>query len=187
MWLMILTGVALAAGFVFALRSQISAYKIAQAEEQLKMKLDDYTRQQKFLTLDQQRALSASESERAGRWNGLDQIRLDREAARGAAPVQRPVSAPPVRAPQADQDNRLGDRLAPDVRDGFRSIKRPVGSGSQAKAPKLVKAVKTGRAAKVVNVVKLNAAKRESAANKARANTVKTRKQNQRQTSWTRQ
>jgi hypothetical protein len=172
MWLMILIGMALAAGFVFALRSQINAYKIAQAEEQLKMKLDDYARRQKFLTLDQQRALSASESERAGRWNGLDQIRLDRESARGAASVQRTVFVPPVRAPQVDQNNRL----TLDVRDGYRSIKRPVGSGSQAKAPKLVKTVKTGRAAKVVNVVKLNAAKRESAANKARANTAKTRK-----------
>src|SRR5689334_10063059 len=48
MWLMILIGMGLAAGFVFALRSQINAYRIAQAEEQLKSQLDEYTRQQKF-------------------------------------------------------------------------------------------------------------------------------------------
>ena len=67
MWVMILIGVALAAGFVFALRSQINAYRIAQAEEQLKVKLDEYTSQQKFLARDQQRALSAGEVERAGK------------------------------------------------------------------------------------------------------------------------
>src|SRR5215471_15745129 len=78
MWLMILIGVALAAGFVFALRSQINAYRIAQAEEQLRMKLDEYSSQQPFLGIDQQRALSANESERAARWNGLENIRLDR-------------------------------------------------------------------------------------------------------------
>jgi hypothetical protein len=36
--------------------------------------------------------------------------------------------------------------------------------------------VKTGKAAKVVKVVRVNTVKRESAANKARANVVKTRK-----------
>jgi hypothetical protein len=39
-----------------------------------------------------------------------------------------------------------------------------------------VRGVKTGKAAKVVKVVKLNAAPRESAATKARASVVKTRK-----------
>jgi hypothetical protein len=166
MWVMILTGVALAAGFVFALRSQINAYRIAQAEEQLKTKLDEYAGQQKFLTLDQQRALSAGESDRAGRRSGLDHLKLDREAAQRNALVQWAVSqVPPVRAPQADQRDRLA------VND-HRSI-RPVGPGSQAK---IVKGVKTGNAAKVVKVVKLNAAKRESAAKKERANVVKTRK-----------
>ncbi|HZF41281.1 MAG TPA: hypothetical protein VE715_20830, partial [Blastocatellia bacterium] len=164
MWLMILIGMALAAGFVFALRSQINTYRIAQAEEQLKTKLDEYTRQQQFLALDRERALSASESERAGRWNGLEHIRLDRDATQRDASAQRLISPPPVRAPQADQNHRLGDRLAADARNGSRSIKRPVRTGSQAKAAKLVKSVKTGKSAKVVNVVKLNAAKREGGA-----------------------
>lgn len=168
MWLMILIGMILTAGFVFALRSRINTYKIAQAEEQLKMKLDEYASQQKFLTLDQQRALNAGESERMGRRNGLDHLKLDREAPQSKASVRRLVSQvqSPARAPQAD---RWG-RLATNGQNGPRSIKRPVKPGSQAK---VVKAVKTGKAAKVVKVVKvvkLNTAPREGAANKARTN-----------------
>jgi hypothetical protein len=180
MWLMILTGMALAAGFVFALRSQFNAYRIAQAEEQLKVKLDEYTRRRQFLTLDQQRAQSAGEIDRAGRWNGLEPLKLGRDATRNDASVQRVVSARPVRASQADQNNRLGDRRAAESRNGSRSIRQSVRTGPQAKAAKIVKGVKAGKPAKVVNVVKLNAAKRDGATNKARANGVKTRKQNQR-------
>lgn len=168
LWLMILIGVALSAGFIFALRSQINAHKISRAEEQLKMKLDDYTSQQQFLTLDHQRALSAGESARAGKRNGLDHLKLDREASQTKASVQRAVSQvqSPVRAPQADQRDRLAT-------NGSRLIKRPVKAGSQAK---VVKAVKTGKAAKVVKVVKLNVAPRKDAANKARTNVMRTRK-----------
>src|SRR5215831_20358980 len=108
MWMMILIGVALAAGFVFALRSQINTYRIAQAEEQLKSKLDEYSSQQEFLARDQQRALSAGEVERAGRLNGLDHLKLDRGPAQRDSLVRRAVSqAPPVRAPRADQRDRL--------------------------------------------------------------------------------
>jgi len=176
MWTMILIGVALAAGFVFALRSQINAYRIAQAEEQLKTKLDEYSSQQEFLTRDQQRALSADEVERAGRRNGLDNLKLDREADRHNASVRQVVSRVPSPSLQAGQSDRpaINDpRMAPG------SIK-PVRPVSQAK---VVRGVKTGKAAKVVKVVKLKPVKRESAADKARANVVKTRKQNQRKTS----
>jgi hypothetical protein len=165
MWMMILIGMALAAVFVFALRSQINTYRIAQAEEQLKMKLDEYSSQQEFLARDQQRALSAGEVERAGRRNGLDHLKLDSEADLRNASDRRTVSrvtSPLLRAGQSDR---------PAI-NASRSIK-PVRSDSQAK---VVLGVKTGQAAKVVKAVKLNAAKRESAANKARANVVKTRK-----------
>lgn len=172
LWTMILIGMALATGFVFALRSQINAYRIAQAEEQLKMKLDQYASQQPFLTLDQQRALSADEIERAGKRNGLDHLKLDREEDRRNASAQRVASQnPPVKARQSS-DQR--DRRAVNA---SRPIKR---TGSHAK---VVRGVKTGRGAKVIKVVKLNAAKSSGAANKARPNAVKTRKQNQRQTS----
>ena len=176
MWMMILIGVALAAGFVFALRSQINAYRIAQAEEQLKVKLDEYASQQKFLTRDQQRALSAGEAERADRRNGLVQLKLGREAEQRNASVRQLVSRVLSPSPRAGQSER------PAANDP-RSIK-PVRPGSQAK---VINGVKTGKAAKVVKVVKLNAMKRESAANKARANAVKTRKQTQRLTSLARQ
>jgi len=175
MWMMILIGVALAAGFVFALRSQINAYRIAQAEERLKMKLDEYSSQQEFLTRDQQRALSADEVERAGRRNGLDHLKLDKEEDRHDASVRQVVSrlpSPSLRAGQSDRPAIKSPRLAP-------SSIQPVRPVSQAK---VVRGVKTGKAAKVVKVVKLNAVKRESAANKARANVVKPRKQNQRET-----
>src|SRR5262249_7737527 len=179
MWMMILIGMALAAGFVFALRSQINAYRIAQAEELLKMKLDEYASQQEFLTRDQQRALSAGEVERAGRRNGLDNLKLDREADLRSASARRVVSMvpSPLRTPRADQSPR------PIINATPLSI-RPARPGSQAK---VVRGVRTEKTAKVVKVVKLNAAKRESAANKARANVVKTRKQNQRQASLARQ
>jgi len=190
MWLMILIGVALAAGFVFALRSQINAYRIAQAEEQLKMKLDEYSSQQKFQALDLAGALSAGESERMARLNGLDNLRLDRvnqnrperpdnETTHG----MKLVSVPPVKAPRANQNGRLGERLAADGRNGTGPINRPAGRpdarpvrpGSEAKAAKIVKAVRTGKPAKVVKVVKLNSGPRESAANKAKADVARTK------------
>jgi hypothetical protein len=152
MWLMILAGVALAAGFVFALRSQINAYRIAQAEEQLKSQLDEYTRQRQFLNRDKERAMNAGESDRAGKWNGLEHLKLDRASTERGVSVRKIVPIEPVRAPRADQNDR--------------SIKRPVRAGSQAKDAKLVKGVKTGKTASVVNVVKLKARNKTKADSK---------------------
>src|SRR5262249_51028082 len=146
-------GMGLAAGFVFALRSQINTYKLAQAEEQLKSQLDEYTRQQKFLALERELSNNANESDRAGRWNGLEHLKLDRNATQRDASSQRVLSTTVVRAPEADQNDRVSAR----------PINRPVKSASQAKAAKLVKSVKTGKNAKVVNVVKLNAANKSKA------------------------
>jgi len=173
MWMMILIGVALAAGFVFALRSQINAYRIAQAEELLKVKLEEYASQQEFLTLDQQRALSPGEVDRAGRRSGLNHLKLDKEADRHDASVPQVVSrvpSPSLRAGQSDRPAINAPRLAPGSAPGSNKPVRPV---SQAK---IVRGVKTGKAAKVVKVVKLNAAPREIAAAKARVSVVKTRK-----------
>jgi hypothetical protein len=154
MWLMILTGVALAAGFVFALRSQINAYRLAQAEEQLRSKLDEYTRQQKFHAIDGQRAMNAGESDRAGRWNGLEHLKLDKETAQRDVSVQKVVSASPVKAPQADQNDHVS------VRQAVRAVSQP----KAAKLVKPIKSVKTGKTAKASPVIKLNAA------NNAKAN-----------------
>src|SRR5262245_25276778 len=129
-WLMILIGMALTAGFVFALRSQVNAYKIAQAEEQLKMKLDEYASQQKFLTLDQQRALSAGESERAGRRNGLVHLKLERDEQRETNTSARGLVSQvqsPFRAPRADQR----DGLVTKGQSSPPSTRRSVNPGSQ--------------------------------------------------------
>jgi hypothetical protein len=173
MWMMILIGVALAAGFVFALRSQINAYRIAQAEELLKMKLDEYSSQQEFLTRDQQRALSADEVERAGRRNGLNHLKLDKEADQHDASVRQLVSrvpSPSLRADQSDRPAINAPRLASRLEPGS---DKPVRHVSQAK---IVKGVKTGKVAKVVKFVSLKPVKRESAGAKARVKVVKTRK-----------
>src|SRR5215813_9277199 len=100
MWMMILIGTALSAVFIYSLRSQINTYKIAQAEERLKMKLDEYASQQKFLALDQQRALNANESDRAARRNGLDQLKLNMAALPGVIANHVP---PPPQAPRTEQ------------------------------------------------------------------------------------
>jgi len=100
MWMMILIGGALSAVFIYSLRSQIDTYKIAQAEERLKMKLDEYASQQKFLALDQQRALNANESDRAARRNGLDQLKLNMAAPPGVSANHVP---PPPQAPLTEQ------------------------------------------------------------------------------------
>jgi hypothetical protein len=116
MWMMILIGVALAAGFVFALRSQINTYRIAQAEEQLKVKLDEYTSHQKFLARDQQRALSAGEVERAGMRNGLDYLKLEREEDQSKASARRVVS--PIPSPRVGQGDRQVNKAPLSIRPG---------------------------------------------------------------------
>src|SRR5262245_43256882 len=151
MWMMILIGMGLAAGFVFALRSQINAYRIAQAEEKLKVKLEEYASQQEFLTRDQERALSAGEVERAGRRNGLNYLKLSKDADPQNASVRQVVSrvpSPSLQAGQSDHPAVNTSGWAP------RSVK-PVRPVLQAK---LVRGVKTEKTAKVVKVVKLNAA-----------------------------
>jgi len=196
MWMMILIGVALSAGFVFALRSQINTHRIGQAEERLRVKLDEYTSQQKFLTLDQQRALNTGESARAGRQSGLDQLKLDREAALHSASVQRIVHQPPspassyqarssparssqFRSSQAGQSNRLNGN----GQNSLRSVKQPVKPNPTVRAVRAVRAVRDVSTTKVVKAVKAekavksSAAKSNSASNRLKANAVKAKKQ----------
>jgi hypothetical protein len=166
MLMMILVGMALAAGFVFALRSQINAHQIAKAEEKLKMKLDEYASQQKFLSLEQQRALSAGESDRAGGLNGLNQLRLDTEPPRIQSIGSIGQLPSPLKAPEAGQS----DRSARQGPNNLRPIKQPVKTN-------------LAKTAKVVKVVKSNAAKRaRSQARVVKAPIAKV-KYNQRQTS----
>jgi hypothetical protein len=178
MWMMIMVGMALAAGFVFALRSQINAHQIAKAEETLKMKLDEYASQQKFLSLEQQRALSAGESDRAGRLNGLNQLRLDTEPPRiqsigsiGSIGSTGSIGSigqlpPPLKAPQTGQS----DRSAQPGPNKLRPIKQPVKTN-------------LAKTAKVVKVVKSKAAKRARSQARVVNAPIARVKYNQRQTS----
>ncbi len=99
MWMMIFIGSVLAAGFVLALRSQVNAYKLGQAEEELKTALDDYASQQKYLMLDQHRALSARASDRAGKEAGLSQLKLDQPNALRLASAQKVSMTTAPKAP----------------------------------------------------------------------------------------
>lgn len=189
--MMILIGMTLAAGFVFALRSQVNVYRIGQAEERLKTKLDEYSSQQKFLTLDQQRALNTSESDRVGKRNGLDQLKLDQPAYPPSASMQRiihqipePARSPEARSsqaesPQAGQTTRLNGNHQNRTRSTMRQIKPNPRE----------KAVKTVKAAKVVKVVKSNVKKANAAPNRSRTTAVKAKKQSndQRQASRSQQ
>src|SRR5262249_21529956 len=124
MWMMILVGAAISAVFIFALRSQINTHKIAQAEERLKMKLDEYASQQKFLAIDQQRALNTTESDLVGRRNGLDQLKLDRADWPSVIVNQVP---PPLKSP------RTGQKAAKVVKVVKSSAAKP----NAAKSPKV--------------------------------------------------
>ncbi len=149
MWMMIFIGVALTAGFVFALRSQISAHQLGQAEERLREKLDEYSSQQKFLMLDQQRALSASESDRAGKQGGLDQLRLDQRLDQAGtlrnASVQKVVerTSTPVKPTQTGQQNSQNNN---------RLSKQQAKNNQIAKSPAKIAPLKA-------NATKLGAAK----------------------------
>ncbi len=87
-WMMVFVGTVLTAGFVLGLRSQINAHQLNRAEEKLKDELDRYVSQQKFLSLEQQRARSPRESERAVKGAGLVQLKLDQQNALPAKPIE---------------------------------------------------------------------------------------------------
>ena len=99
-WMMVITGTILAAGFIFALRSHINTYKLGQAEEELRAKLDEYAAHQKYLMVDQQRALSATESERASKEAGLSQLKLNQPDEMRNYSLRSSSEAQKVSAPQ---------------------------------------------------------------------------------------
>jgi hypothetical protein len=188
MWMMIMIGVALAAVFVFALRSQINAYRLGQAEEQLKQKLDQYSAQQKFLTLDLQRSMNASESERAGREGGLNQLKLDPQSSLRGASMQKVVQklsgqpSEPSGAPQSGQnDDGQGVPRAvkpaddPPGAQPNRPVGRPELGAKAARAAAAAKAVKAG-AAKPKNVAKSNVAKAGKTSTRGKANASQAKK-----------
>jgi hypothetical protein len=77
LWMLIFIGALVATGFIFALRSQISAYQFGQAEAQLKAELEEIANRQRYAILEQQRALSPREADRAAKQAGLVQPKLN--------------------------------------------------------------------------------------------------------------
>jgi cytoskeletal protein RodZ len=77
LWVLIFIGALVAAGFIYALRSQISAHQLGQAEAQLKAELEEIANRQRYEIHEQQRALSPREADRAARQAGLIQPRLN--------------------------------------------------------------------------------------------------------------
>jgi hypothetical protein len=115
---LIFIGAFVAAGFVFALRSQISARQLGQAETKLKSELDDIANRQRYVVLEQQRAMSLNESDRAAQQAGLIQPRFNQPKAgtdqvaisRNAAP--RGSKARKESYKQERYNQRQSDRLA---------------------------------------------------------------------------
>jgi cell division protein FtsB len=79
LWMLIFIGAVLGTGFVLAMRSQINAYQLAQAEAQLRTELDEIANRQRFEILQQQRTLNPRASDRAARRAGLIQPSLKRQ------------------------------------------------------------------------------------------------------------
>jgi hypothetical protein len=115
---LVLIGALVAAGFVFALRSQINARQLGQAEMRLRSELDDIANRQRYEVLEQQRAMSLRESERAARQAGLSQPRFNQPKA-GANQVALSRNAAPrsskpqkVSYKRESYNQRQADRLA---------------------------------------------------------------------------
>jgi hypothetical protein len=82
---LVFIGALVAAGFVFALRSQINARQLGQAEMRLRSELDDIANRQRYEVLEQQRAMSLSESDRAAQQAGLIQPSFNQHKAQTKA------------------------------------------------------------------------------------------------------
>jgi hypothetical protein len=115
---LVLIGALVAAGFVFALRSQINARQIGQAEMRLRSELDDIANRQRHEVLEQQRAMSLSESDRAAHQAGLIQPRFNQsEASANQVAIPRTAasrSSKPRKESykQESYNRRQSDRLA---------------------------------------------------------------------------
>jgi hypothetical protein len=119
---LVFIGALVAAGFVFALRSQINARQLGQAEMRLRSELDDIANRQRYEVLDQQRAMSLRESDRAAQQAGLIQPRFNQPKAQTKARTNQVVAsrnaAPRSSKPRKESNKReshnqrQSDRLA---------------------------------------------------------------------------
>ncbi|MGH9844573.1 MAG: hypothetical protein ACREEM_38115, partial [Blastocatellia bacterium] len=116
-WTMVFAGAVLTAGFVLGLRMQINAHQLNRAEEKLKDELDRYVSQQKFLSLQQQRARSPRESERAVKEAGLLQLKLDQQNSLPAKPAEPAETARSKAGAVAAKTSTARSAAAPAIRD----------------------------------------------------------------------
>ncbi|MFN0087601.1 MAG: hypothetical protein ACKVX9_19580 [Blastocatellia bacterium] len=120
LWIMIVVGGLLTIGFVLGVRSQITAHQINQAEERLRTELDRVAAQQKFLAIEQDRAISPAESTRAGREAGLVQMKFNEPGGRINALPGRAATRPSAPQPESE-DDAGGSRLLAARSPGARS------------------------------------------------------------------
>jgi hypothetical protein len=111
---LVMVGALVAAGFVFALRSQINAREFGQAEQRLRNELDEIADQQRYEVLEQQRTMSLPESDRAAQQAGLIQPRLNQAKAPDVPPSQAvlPTSSRSSKTRKESNNSRQTDRLA---------------------------------------------------------------------------
>lgn len=96
LWLLMMIGALVAAGFLFALRSQHTVHELGQAEAQLRNDLDRISLYQRHLALEQQRSLSVRESEQMAKQSGLIQPKLPTEPLAPRAVASTTVAAKPT-------------------------------------------------------------------------------------------
>jgi hypothetical protein len=113
---LVVVGALVATGFVFALRSQINARELGQAEQRLRNELDEIADQQRYDVLEQQRTMSLRESDRAAQQAGLIQPSLTQPKALIARPSQvgLPAASRSAKAGKENKKNnpRQSDSLA---------------------------------------------------------------------------
>lgn len=79
LWLMLLVGALLTAGFVLGLRSQINAHQIGEAEQKLRTQLDRFSNEQRSLEIEQKRVTSPIASEQVVQNADLTSIKFDQK------------------------------------------------------------------------------------------------------------
>jgi hypothetical protein len=96
LWMLMMIGALVAAGFLFALRSQHTVHQLGQAEAQLRNDLDRISLYQRHLALEQQRSLSVRESEQMAKQSGLIQPKLPTAPLAARAAAATTIAAKPA-------------------------------------------------------------------------------------------
>ncbi len=128
LWIMMAVGGMLTIGFLLGVRAQIETHQINQAEERLRTELERAATQQKYLSIEQERALSPMETTRVGREAGLQQMSLSDGGQINALP-----SRPSAGAPAGPEDSLSRRAEEPATEEDEAGAIRPA-----ARAPQIV-------------------------------------------------